>query len=92
MGTMTEQPRVSVVIPFLNEQDVLPILLQRLEKALAGFGRSHQIVFVDDGGADATREILVNAAGRDPRIGVISFSRAFGRIGALDFCPFPTNN
>jgi dolichol-phosphate mannosyltransferase len=76
--------RISVGIPVYNEEQVLPELLARLTKTLDGLpGGPHEIVFVDDGSADKSRSLLLEAARRDPRIRVIVLSRNFGHQPAL---------
>ena len=51
--------RLSVAIPVYNEQSVLPELYRRLKEVLDQIpGGQHEIVFVDDGSTDATREML----------------------------------
>ncbi|MEN8151774.1 MAG: glycosyltransferase, partial [Planctomycetota bacterium] len=64
-------PDLSVVIACYNESDALPHLLPRietLEAAAAGREVSLEILFVDDGSTDGTREALRDAcAGREDR-------------------------
>ena len=55
---MTRPFSLSVAIPVHNEMNVLPELLRRLRSVLDNLtGGPHQIVFVDDGSADATFDI-----------------------------------
>jgi dolichol-phosphate mannosyltransferase len=76
--------RVSVAVPIHNEEAVLPELLRRLAAVLDSMpGGPHEMVFVDDGSHDRSREILAAAATEDPRITVISLSRNFGHQAAL---------
>jgi dolichol-phosphate mannosyltransferase len=76
--------RLSVGIPVYNEQQVIPELLARLTKVLDSLpGGPHEVVFVDDGSADASRELLTEATRRDPRIRVVVLSRNFGHQAAL---------
>lgn len=49
-------PFLSVVIPAFNEAERLPRTLGRLADYLRAFGRSHEILVVDDGSSDATAE------------------------------------
>lgn len=76
--------RLSVGIPVYNEQQVIPELLTRLTKVLDSLpGGPHEMVFVDDGSADASRELLTQVARRDPRIRLVVLSRNFGHQAAL---------
>ena len=82
--------KLSVGIPVFNEQEVLLELIARLGRVLDGVtGGPHEMIFVDDGSTDATRQLLEEAAARDVRIRVVVLSRNFGHqaaIGAaLDF-------
>jgi len=77
-------PRVSVAVPLFNEERCLPELLQRIRAVLDTTpGGPHEVVFVDDGSADRTPEMLEAAAAQDPRIVVVSLSRNFGHQAAL---------
>lgn len=80
---MGVSPHVSVVIPVYNEEQVFPELLERLEKALEQTGRAYEVVFIDDGSSDRSLQMMREAAGRDSRIKVLSFSRNFGHQTAV---------
>ena len=76
--------RLSIAIPVHNEESILPELLRRACKVLDELpGGPHEIVFVDDGSADRSFQILERAAQEDPRIVVISLSRNFGHQAAI---------
>jgi len=63
---------------------VIPELLSRLMKVLDSVaGGPHEVVFVDDGSADASRSLLIEASRQDPRIRLIVLSRNFGHQAAL---------
>lgn len=80
----TTPPKLSVAIPIYNEEEVLPELLNRLTAVLDGIeGGPHEVVFVNDGSRDRSREILERAAGQDPRLVVLHLSRNFGHQVAL---------
>lgn len=51
-------PYLSVVVPMYNEQDVLPLFVQRLRPVLDGLGCTYEVVCVDDGSRDDTPVIL----------------------------------
>lgn len=57
---------VSIVLPAYNEEQDLPLLLERLQKSMSATGRPYHIVVVDDGSADRTAEIAEEAATRMP--------------------------
>ena len=76
--------RVSIGIPVHNEEEVVPKLLARLLPVLDALpGGPHQVVFVDDGSTDGTRELLTSAARRDTRLKIVALSRNFGHQAAL---------
>lgn len=51
-------PELSLVVPVYNEEAVLPALFARLFAALDKLGRSYEVVFVDDGSRDRSKELL----------------------------------
>ena len=76
--------RLSVAIPLFNEESVLFELHSRLSGVLDELGGGeHEIVFVDDGSTDATREILAGLVVADPRVKAVLLSRNFGHQAAL---------
>ena len=74
---------VSVVVPLYNEKDNLADLHQQLSSALLPLGRSFEIVLVDDGSTDGSRERLLEPRRRDPRVKVIQLRRNFGQTAAI---------
>lgn len=76
---MSKPPRVSLAIPVFNEEAVIPELIRRTSAVIDALpGGPHEIVLVDDGSSDRTLELLEQAAEKDARIVVVSFSRNFG--------------
>ena len=75
--------KISVVIPCYNEEEVLPELFSRMEKAAESWGCDWEIICVDDGSDDETLELLSNQHKTDPRWSVLSFSRNFGHQTAV---------
>ncbi len=75
-------PKLSVVVPLLDEQDNLPTLYEQVKEALDG-RHDYELIFVDDGSSDASFEILRDLHAADPRVRVIRFRRNFGQTAAL---------
>ena len=69
-------PKLSVVVPVFNEEEVLPELHGRLRKALAGI--SHELVYVDDGSADRSVEIVEEWTRAEEGVTLVQLSRNFG--------------
>ena len=82
-GAVTPLARVSVVVPVLDEQQVLPAFYARLKAVLATLPDASEVIFIDDGSTDRTPQLLDEWAAADPTIRVIHFSRNFGHQAAL---------
>lgn len=74
---------LSVVVPCHNEEDVLPELVDQVLAALEVELVDVEIVLVDDGSRDGTRETMRSLAERDWRVRYVSFSRNFGKESAI---------
>jgi len=74
---------VSVVVPVYNERESVRPLTEELLRVLRGLGRRVEILFVDDGSADGTSEILTDLASAEPEVGVVRLRRNFGKAAAL---------
>jgi glycosyltransferase involved in cell wall biosynthesis len=74
---------LSVVIPLKDEEANLPLLHEALKEVLQASGRSHEILYIDDGSRDQTPRLLKELAGRDSHVKVISFRKSFGQTAAL---------
>ncbi len=74
---------LTVVIPIHNEAASLLDLHRELNAALAPWGRSYEIILVDDGSTDDSFPILARLQTDDPRVRVIRFRRNFGQTAAF---------
>ena len=59
-GSRDRLVELSVLIPVYNEQDVLPLLFERLYPVLDEMGRCYEVLFVNDGSSDNSGTILAN--------------------------------
>jgi glycosyltransferase involved in cell wall biosynthesis len=68
-------PRVSVVIPTYNRAPLLPeTLATALGQGSAGLDL--EVIVVDDGSTDGTREVMAGMAARDPRLSFLPLPRS----------------
>jgi polyisoprenyl-phosphate glycosyltransferase len=76
---------ISIVVPVYNEEGALPAFHDRLARVLAGLDGlpEVEIVYVNDGSADRSLEILSRLRQSDPSVAVVSLSRNFGKEAAL---------
>ncbi|WP_375752739.1 glycosyltransferase family 2 protein [Vibrio sp. HN007] len=74
---------LSVIVPFLNEQDVLPEFHQRLVAVLDGLAVQSEIVYVDDGSTDKSASIVQSFKATSSQIHCVSLSRNFGKECAM---------
>ncbi|WP_394183531.1 glycosyltransferase family 2 protein [Marinomonas posidonica] len=76
-------PLVSVIIPFLNERDVLEQCHQRVCNALSALNQSCEIVYVDDGSQDDSWVLVSQFQHPTHSIRSLRLSRNFGKEAAL---------
>jgi glycosyltransferase involved in cell wall biosynthesis len=76
---------VSLVLPVFNEEQVLDELLRRLRLLLAEQDQAGrwEVIFVNDGSIDATRQHIERACQTEPRFRLINLSRNFGHQIAI---------
>jgi glycosyltransferase involved in cell wall biosynthesis len=75
--------QLSLVVPCLNEESLLPRFHEAVTREAAATGEDYQIIFVDDGSRDDTLSILKKLAANDPHVRYLSFSRNFGKEAAM---------
>ncbi|MCL2877295.1 MAG: glycosyltransferase [Acidobacteria bacterium] len=77
---------ISLVVPCCNEQESIPIFYREACAVLEDLKQKNivgEFVFIDDGSADKTLEILNQLSMEDDRVHYLAFSRNFGKEAAL---------
>lgn len=75
--------RVSIVVPVYNEEDNIAHFVQSVEKVMETLPYAYEILFIDDGSCDRSREILREMGERDPHVQSIFLARNAGHQVAL---------
>ena len=76
-------PRLSVVVPVFDEQDVLPLFAERLRPVLDDLGITYEVLTVDDGSRDATPAVLEGLRRQWPQLRIVRLRRNSGHQNAL---------
>ncbi|HOK12594.1 MAG TPA: glycosyltransferase, partial [Ottowia sp.] len=75
-------PDVSIVVPIYNEVDNLPDLVARIGAAMAGQALGFELLAVDDGSTDGSRERLRELAASTPWLRPVLLARNYGQSSA----------
>ncbi|XVX21555.1 glycosyltransferase family 2 protein [Actinomycetota bacterium] len=76
-------PEISIVIPMYNEEDVLPLLVERLRPVADGLDTAYEVVAVDDGSRDATAVLLQRYLREWPQLRVVRLRANAGHQAAI---------
>lgn len=74
----------SVVIPVKNEEENLEPLVAEIEPVMASLGLQWELIIVDDGSDDRSREIVRALQKSKPYLRLIAFKRNYGQSSAFD--------
>ena len=76
--------KVSILIPCFNEEKSLPMLYPELAKLMdAHAAYEWELMFVNDGSADGTIDVLKQLRQQDSRVNYVDLSRNFGKEAAM---------
>lgn len=78
-----QNPYISVVVPFYNEEESIERLWDVLHASLEEVGKTYEVIFVDDGSSDGTRDIMRRLAKEYAPLRVILFRANFGQSAAM---------
>jgi glycosyltransferase involved in cell wall biosynthesis len=76
-------PDLSLVVPIRNESPNIDELYRDITDALERWGRSYEVIAIDDGSTDDSFDRLSRHQQRDPRWRIIRFRRNFGQTAAF---------
>ena len=76
-------PEISLVIPIYNEAPNIEALYGEITAALAQWGRTYEVLLIDDGSTDGSAALLAALPARDARFRIIRFRKNFGQTPAF---------
>ena len=74
---------MSIIVPCLNEEEVLPLFYQALEALIPDLEAEIEYVFVDDGSSDRTLELLKAYREQNPAVLIFLFREILVKEAAL---------
>lgn len=80
---MTDAVKLSIIVPFYNEEDNIRRMHAAIVSAVEPLGVPFEMVFVDDGSRDRTLGFAIDIARRDVRVRIVRFRRNYGQTPAM---------
>jgi glycosyltransferase involved in cell wall biosynthesis len=80
------QPRLSFVIPFMDEEATLRELADRIDQAARGClapGETYELLLIDDGSADGSVRVVEQLVAERPEVRLLELQGNFGKSAAL---------
>lgn len=74
----------SVVIPLKNEEENILDLINELEPVMHALHKPWELLCIDDGSTDSTRDILIDLSRTKPYLRTLVFDGNFGQSSAFD--------
>ena len=74
---------ISIVVPCFNEEKAIPLFYKELISVVVVMDYQYEIIFVDDGSTDKTKEVIKSLADKDDHVLFLSLSRNFGKESAM---------
>lgn len=75
--------KLAVIVPCFNEEAVIAESYRRTKRVIDALPNPAEIIYINDGSRDHTRQLLDEIAEADPHVKVIHFSRNFGHQPAV---------
>jgi polyisoprenyl-phosphate glycosyltransferase len=80
---MSNRKKITIVSPFLDEKDNLPVLLERVAAVFVSREEDWELLLVDDGSTDGSTEWAREQARTNPHVRLVELSRNFGHQLAI---------
>ena len=78
-------PRVDVIVAVRNEEQSIPVFLDKLSALMLPPDVAVSVIFVEDSSTDGTRPLLRRLARENPAVGYCTLARSFGQGPAVMF-------
>ncbi|MCK5413417.1 MAG: glycosyltransferase family 2 protein [Candidatus Pacebacteria bacterium] len=75
---------ISIIIPAYNEAENLPFLCDEIKDVLKNITENYEIIIVNDGSTDKTKEAIENLTEKDSHVIGINFRTNLGKASALN--------
>lgn len=75
---------ISVLIPFLNEEESLPELIEWIERVMHANNFTYEILLIDDGSTDGSWKLVEALHYKSEQVKAIKFRRNYGKSAALN--------
>jgi glycosyltransferase involved in cell wall biosynthesis len=76
-------PQVSIIVPVFNEAPNLEPLVEEITAAMGPLGLPYELIVVDDGSRDGSRDLLLNLKGAYPPLRIVFLMRNYGQSAAM---------
>ncbi len=73
----------SVVVPFFNEEESVRPLYESLTRVMESFHSEYELIFVNDGSTDKTKELMEKMRAKDSRVAVLNNAKKMGQTASL---------
>src|SRR3954471_19781225 len=75
--------KLSIVIPVYNEVENVDALVGAIKTALEPVRYEYELIAVDDGSTDGTRDALARLVAANPQLRVVELRRNYGQTAAM---------
>lgn len=83
MTKKTANPKLSIIIPFYNEEENIVPLYDEVRAVLDSVGQTAEIVMINDGSRDDTLAFMRDVANKDSSVVVVDLLRNYGQTAAM---------